>query len=99
MSGEWRPSAMILATLMAVGGVAMLAAGGGPGLLIVSALMVTGLLAERTYRSPSDRPPVGGNWRSTGERFVDPETGRATRVWYDPDSGERRYVADDRTAP
>ena len=41
-----------------------------------------------------DKPPAsaGGNWQVTGEKFVDPESGRVTEVLYDPDTGERRYV-------
>jgi len=94
MSGEWRPFAIIAASLMAVGGIAMLAAGAGPGLLIVAALMVAGLLVERGYRSPGERS-LGDGWRATDERFTDPETGKPTRVWYHSASGERRYVADE----
>src|SRR5450830_730362 len=33
-----------------------------------------------------------GKWERTGERFVDPESGEAMEVLYDPVSGERRYV-------
>jgi hypothetical protein len=32
-----------------------------------------------------------GDWQVTGERFVDPETGKNMEVLYDPRSGERRY--------
>ena len=94
MSGAWRPLACTAATLVAAGGLVMLAAGAGPSLLIVAVLMIVGLLVERSYRSPGDAPP-GEGWRATKERFTDPETGKPTRVWYHQASGERRYVAED----
>ena len=31
-------------------------------------------------------------WQKTGEKFEDPETGQTVEVFYDPVSGERRYV-------
>ncbi|MDE2148765.1 MAG: hypothetical protein KGJ55_02785 [Gammaproteobacteria bacterium] len=63
--------------------------------LAVNGLVLTlGVAWERwRYKSTlSRRPP--GNWRPTGERFVDPETGRLTEVYYDPATGERSYVQD-----
>jgi hypothetical protein len=36
------------------------------------------------------------SFRPTEERFVDPATGISMRVWYEPSSGERRYLPDDR---
>jgi hypothetical protein len=38
---------------------------------------------------PAGAPPGGA--RPTGEVFVDPETGRLTRVWYDDRTGVREY--------
>ncbi len=35
------------------------------------------------------------SFRPTDERFEDPTTRRRMRVWADPTSGERRYVAED----
>jgi hypothetical protein len=32
-----------------------------------------------------------GDWRRTGERFIDPTSGKEVEVLYDPRSGERRY--------
>ncbi|MGD0833425.1 MAG: hypothetical protein ABSA40_03235 [Candidatus Dormibacteria bacterium] len=34
-------------------------------------------------------PPPGG--QPTTERFIDPETGRVMRVWFDSRTGERTY--------
>jgi hypothetical protein len=39
----------------------------------------------------SERPDP--RWRDTGERFVDPETGLMTAVYFDPAKGERHYRA------
>jgi hypothetical protein len=38
--------------------------------------------------------PLEPRFRPTTERFVDPTSGQAMRVWLDPASGERRYRAD-----
>ena len=57
--------------------------------------------AERTAAPPG---PGGGEpsatgldprFRPTDERFVDPTTGIAMRVWLDPAAGEWRYVAEE----
>ena len=72
------------------------------------AVLVAGVLLERTrYRSlHAERTgdahgPGGGEtghpdarFRATDERFVDPTTGVPMRVWIDPATGERRYVAE-----
>jgi hypothetical protein len=75
------------------------------------ALLVIGTLIERArYRSDaSDRSrtpagPGGGEPRGTAleprfrrsdEVFDDPTSGHRMRVWFDPATGERRYVAED----
>jgi hypothetical protein len=35
--------------------------------------------------------PADGDWQPTEERFVDPESGQAMQVFYNPRTGERRY--------
>ena len=58
-----------------------------------SLLVIVGVAIERwRYKSLADRPP-GPNWVETGERFVDPETGKLVAVYHHPGTGERRYVA------
>jgi hypothetical protein len=74
-------------------------------------VMIVGALIERLrYRSaaaevdaaapgpgggePLDRP-MDPRFQRTDERFVDPTTGTAMRVWIDPASGERRYRAEE----
>jgi len=34
----------------------------------------------------------GLGWQETDEQFIDPETGKLTKVLYNPATGERRYV-------
>jgi hypothetical protein len=89
----WRRWALIVGGLFAVGGLLVWKIGGGPVLLILGAVaIVTGLL-EPIYGRAIGRAPQG-NWRPTGEKFVDPETGELVTVWYDPVTGERRYVSE-----
>ena len=65
----------------------------GVQLLVLGMLMIAGIVFERwRYRKVEDTPPAGPQWQKTGERFVDPETGLTMQVYYDPASGERRYV-------
>jgi hypothetical protein len=61
---------------------------GAPGLILVLALAVE----HWRYKRVSE-PRPGPGWEATGERFVDPETGRLVTVYFHPASGERRYVA------
>lgn len=77
-------------------------------LFVPGAILVAGVLLERTrYRSldaevsGAGHGPGGGEaalpdrrFRPTEERFVDPTTGVPMRVWVDPTTGDRRYVAE-----
>ena len=45
------------------------------------------------YRAPAAMP-VDPGWRPTAERFLDEDTDHALVVWFNPSTGERRYVAD-----
>jgi O-antigen/teichoic acid export membrane protein len=59
----------------------------------LAAVLLLGLLFERwRYRGLAGAKP-GPGWEETGERFVDPETGKRVTVWFHPETGERRYVA------
>jgi hypothetical protein len=57
--------------------------------------------AERTAAAPGPGggepagTPIDARFRPTDERFEDPTTRQRMRVWTDPSSGERRYVAED----
>jgi hypothetical protein len=54
--------------------------------------------AEHSTEEPGpgggEPEPPGLPFRPTGERFVDPTSGRRMRVYVNPATGERRYHAD-----
>jgi len=65
----------------------------GGALAGVAAVFLIGLAIERwRYKPLAERPP-GPDWQATGERFVDPETGKLVAVYFHPATGERRYIA------
>ena len=61
-------------------------------LLVLGLLLILGVLVERWRYRPIEEGRPGPGWIATGERFVDPETGRLVTVFYQPRTGERRYV-------
>jgi hypothetical protein len=61
-------------------------------LTLMGAALVGGILFERGRYKPAAPDHPGAGWVATGERFVDPESGRDVTVYYQPASGERRYV-------
>jgi hypothetical protein len=77
-------------------------------LFVPGALLIAAVILERTrYRSldaeqSGDGHGMGGGetavpdarFRATDERFVDPTTRIPMRVFVDPRTGERRYVAE-----
>ncbi|MBV9526850.1 hypothetical protein [Sphingomonas sp.] len=93
MSGDWRPWATTASVLVLVAGLALWFTVHNPMILIIGVLALITSLVERAYGAPSRRP-TGARLRPTDERFVDPETGQIVTVWFDPATGERRYVAD-----
>jgi hypothetical protein len=93
MTSGWRGWALTAGVLLAVCGIALWANGGGWMLLIVGAVVIVTVLLEPVYGRATNRP-VGGNWRATDEKFVDPESGKLLTVWFDPATGDRRYVED-----
>jgi hypothetical protein len=66
------------------GGRSLIAAGVSAALVIVLVLFEV-----QGYRPKVDRSHAG--WRRTGERFVDPASGKPMDVYYNPDTGERDY--------
>lgn len=53
-------------------------------------VLLAALLFERwRYK----RPAIGtvGHWQETGERFLDPTSGKPMEVFYNPATGERDY--------
>ena len=90
--------AVILAigALMMLGGLLIAATGAaGPALWLfaVGMLLVIGTVFERVFYKPLVNRAPGPGWTDTGERFVDPETGKMVKVLYNASTGERQYVA------
>ncbi len=76
--------------------VAMLLSGGLtgdnlPGLLIVAGICVA-LAVERRHYGRAMAAKPGPSWTETEEQFVDDASGKLVRVWYNAQTGERRYV-------
>jgi hypothetical protein len=59
-----------------------------PGVVLLFAMLNE---IRRRYKPPEPGLP-GPDWVETPERFVDPETRKEVTVYYQPSSGERRYV-------
>ena len=59
--------------------------------LAVNGLLIVGgiLFERRGYRARVDR--TRGKWQPTGERFMDPTTGRVVEVYFNQQTGERDY--------
>jgi hypothetical protein len=94
---------LLRAGLLAFGGVMLAAAAFGAlvgwrlaaiiPLAVWGAIFAGGVLIERwRYKPLADGRP-GRDWHATPERFVDPESGRLVTVFFNPATGERRYVA------
>ena len=60
----------------------------GPG-----GIVTADTLLERVIYKPLLRERPGVGWVKTAERFVDHDSGKTVDVFYNPSSGERRYVA------
>jgi hypothetical protein len=65
-------------------------------ILIIAAVVVVGaviaLFGWDRYRGGKNSGSTAA--RPTDEVFIDPETGRRMRVWYDEHSGRREYRPD-----
>jgi CHASE3 domain sensor protein len=93
MTVKGRIAALVIAGLAALGGVLVQVAsakGGGIPLLLFAALILLGTVFDAGYLA--HRRSAGGTWQLTAEREVDHQTGQILQVWYDPVSGERRYL-------
>lgn len=62
------------------------------GTVLVLALAIGGAIVGWERYRPRRR--AGPRIHPTDEVFIDPETGRRMRVWFDPDSGVREYRPD-----
>jgi hypothetical protein len=64
--------------------------------LIYGALILGAGVAFESWRYKRIAPGrIEPHWEDTGERFVDPETGQTTAVYFDPRTSERHYIAVD----
>jgi hypothetical protein len=64
---------------------------------VIIAIVIVGIVAALfgldRYRG-SRKSTSGSAAQPTDEVFIDPETGRKMRVWYDQRSGKREYRSD-----
>ena len=60
--------------------------------LVLGVIVLIGTVFERWRYRPIEKESPG-EWQRTGEQFIDPSTGQAVEVMFDPQTGERRYVA------
>ena len=91
MRSGWRGLALVAGGILALGGIALWASSGGPFLLVAAVIALVSALVEPIY-GRATAPPRGRDWRPTDEKFVDPESGKLITVWFDPATGERKYV-------
>ncbi|MGH8306857.1 MAG: hypothetical protein ACRER0_01140 [Gammaproteobacteria bacterium] len=59
-------------------------------LFIEGGVLIIALLFER-WRYVQSVNRNKGHWQATGERFVDPSSGKLVEVLYNPETGERDY--------
>ncbi len=59
-------------------------------LFIVGVVLTLGILFER-WRYARSVNRNQGHWQATGERFMDPTSGKLVEVYYNPETGERDY--------
>ena len=81
---------LIAAIALLVGGTLLLFL---PQLVIGGLFLIIALAIERWRYKPISMVRPDPRWTDTGERFVDPETGLMTAVYFDPEKGERHYLA------
>jgi hypothetical protein len=89
----------VVATLVLLGGLATILAGARLEGLYLAGLGAVGLIVvvferQRYGLAPEERHANAERHRPTEEVFTDPTTGERTRVWIDPQSGERSYRAE-----
>jgi len=63
-----------------------------PQLVIGGLFLIIALAIERWHYKPVQSESPDPRWTDTGERFVDPETGVLTAVYFDAAKGERHYL-------
>ena len=89
-----RIAALVLGGVLVGTGLLILPNGAGLGpLLLGLVVLLTSLFEGRYRRIGSPEAPPGADWQPTGETFRDEESGQWVKVWFNPRTGERRYVA------
>ncbi len=78
---------VVAAILLVAGAVIPLAI----DLALGGAVVIAALLVERRRYRPRIDSALG-RWQDTGERIVDPSSGRLIEVHYNEDTGQRDYV-------
>jgi len=62
---------------------------------VIIAVVIVGVAAAvfgwDRYRGSRKKAGSVSGFQATSEVFTDPETGKRTRVWYNPATGEREY--------
>jgi hypothetical protein len=84
-----------VAAILMCAGIGLIACGvhvPGWQALVIGGIVLIGTLFERWRYRHIEEPPKG-QWQRTGERFLDPSTGKPVEVMFDPRTGERRYIA------
>ena len=79
--------------MLAVGVIGWGRNAGTEALAIPGAILAVAVLIERYVYKPLRQDAPGAGWEQTGERFTDPGSGQLVIVYYNPRTGERRYVA------
>jgi hypothetical protein len=82
------------AVLLIIGSAASFAGLRTIPLAAAGAVLILALAFERYVYQPVRRQPPGAGWEQTAERFVDPQSGRNVTVYFNPRTGERRYVGE-----
>jgi hypothetical protein len=87
-----RVAVLMLGALSLLGGVYFLPrdADTAHWLLWQGGILVVLIVFERWRYRPRHYGAAGG-WQPTGEKFVDPASGKLTAVYYNPETGERDY--------
>ena len=90
-------AAVVAAGVLLLFGAIALAGAGCPlaaalRLALPGVLLIAAVLGERwRYKRLREGRP-GRKWVATDERFVDPESGRPVTVYYQRETGQRRYL-------
>ncbi|MGH7612263.1 MAG: hypothetical protein ACREN4_09615, partial [Candidatus Dormibacteria bacterium] len=64
-------------------------------LVIVVGGIIIALFGWDRYRGASRGAGPSAGAKPTSEVFIEPDTGRRMRVWYDASTGQREYRPDD----